>query len=305
MNPKNQYRTELIHGFCLMCILGIALFGSWFVMLNTTVGEKKEVWATTYVVDSMRNQNIQVDSALVVCLNSTDSLKRELLKMDENFHDNVDLMINKANGWLAFWLGVIAIALGLLAMWQIFRQIKVEEKMKELNNNFKNAIEEQKKRIDQSIEKCEDLCEKMEMEKAQMLCTIKENRIAASMICISIPDPLIASSPNDRRLMLKSQLLKILKDYDEYLTIARSQTKWDSYENVPSILINIKIAFMRARPAFSSYDKQVTFHEFVLEVNSAIKEFQKLGVFIGEDDIKLLINISAKMRELIMKIGEN
>ena len=304
MNQQNRYKTELFNGFCIIAIIAFVLFGSWYVMLNTSVGERREIWATTYVVDTMRNDTLQIDAALTNYLNLTDSLKRQLSKIDDDYHDNVDLMINKANGWLAFWIGIIAVALGLLAMWQIFRQIKVEEKIAEHENKFSNKVKEEIDRIDQSLSMYKDTYDKLEKEKERMLCTIRENRIAASMICISISDPLVASSSIYRKMMLKSQLMLIVTNYDEYLKIVKNQEDNDGYEIIPSILTNIKIALVRARPAFSSNDRQVSFHKLIKEIDTAIKDFRKISIFINDKDVELLNDISVKMKDIIMNVGE-
>lgn len=303
MNERNSaYKAILINGLVGIAILSIMIFGSWFIMLNHAVGTSHEIRTTTYVVDHEIPDSITRTDSLVMMLNRLDSIRKDVAQLQDDYHDNIDLMINKANGWMAFWIGVIAVILGILGILQIFRQIKATEKLKEQEEKIETAEKELDQKIEKSIRNLHDKYAYLEKEKRNLLCTIHENRIAASMICISIPDPLIVSSSTDRKLAFSNQLKLIANEFEEYLKFVINRENDREFDNITSILMNMKIALVRARSAFSDYDINVSFFQLIKKIDKAIRDFQKLSVFVNDDDIKLLKDICKDFRDIASRI---
>lgn len=303
MNNKHcEYKVILINGFVVISILSVMIFGSWYVMLNKAVGVAKQINTTSYVVDCGLTDTITRVDSIALYLNQLETVKKDVIQLQQDYHDNIDLMINKANGWMAFWIGVIAIILGILSILQIFRQIRAAEKFKELKEEIGISEKELGQKIDDAIVELRDKYAYLEKEKDNLLCTIHENRIAASMICISIPDPLIASSSSDRRQSFRTQLKHIATEYDSYLGIILKREDTDRFDNIASTLMNMKIALVRARTAFSGHDENVSFFNLISKINKAISEFQKLSIFIKEEDVDLLKDISKDFWDIATRI---
>lgn len=303
MNDKHcDYKAILINGLVAIAILSIMIFGSWYIMLNHAVGVVHEIKTTTYVAEHETSDTITRIDSLAMFLNRMDSIRKDVNQLQNDYHDNIDLMINKSNGWMAFWIGAVAVILGILSILQIFRQIRASEKLKEQEEKIGSAKIELDQKIDKAINDLQEKYAYLEKEKDALLCTIHENRIAASMICISIPDPLVASSSTDRRLAFSAQLKQIANDFDGYLKIAISRKNNEGFDNVTSTLMNMKIALVRARSAFSDHDINVIFFQLINKINKAIHDFQKLSIFVKEEDVELLKEISKDFRDIAMRI---
>lgn len=298
-----EYKTILNNGLVAIIIISIMIFGSWYIMLNHAVGVAHQIKTTTYVVEREETDSITASDTITMYLNQLDSIKNDIIQLQRDYHDNIDLMINKANGWMAFWIGIVAVILGMLSILQIFRQIRATEKFKDLKAEISLSEKELGQKIDSAIDELKNQYAYLEKEKQNLLCTIHENRIAASMICISIPDPLIASSPSARRQSFCSQLKHIANDFEHYLMIILDRKDTDRWENVASILMNLKIALVRARTAFSGHDENVCFFNLINKINKAITDFQKLSIFIKEEDIDLLKDISKDYMDIVSRIG--
>lgn len=303
MNDKNcDYKAILINGLVAIVILSLMIFGSWYIMLNHAVGIAREIKTTTYIVEHETPDTITRIDSLAIYFNRLESIRRDVAQLKNDYHDNIDLMINKANGWMAFWIGVVAVILGILSILQVFRQIRAAEKIKEQEEKIDSAEKELENKINKSINDLQEKYAYLEEEKVNLLCTIHENRIAASMICISIPDPLVVSSSTDRRLAFSTQLKQISNEFEIYLKSVINRNNNEGFDNVTSTLMNMKIALVRARSAFSDHDIHVNFFRLINKIDKAICDFQKLSVFIQEEDVKLLKEISKDFRDIATRI---
>jgi hypothetical protein len=303
MNDKHcDYKAILINGLVAIVILSTMIFGSWYIMLNQAVGVVREIKTTSYIVELDTTDTIKRTDSLAMFFNRMDSIRRDVSQLQNDYHDNIDLMINKANGWMAFWIGVVTVILGILSILQIFRQIRATEKLKEQEEKIDSVQKELMKTINKSICDLQEKYAYLEEEKEDLLCTIHENRIAASMICISIPDPLVASSSTDRRQAFGTQLKQISNEFERYLKSVISRKNNDGFDNLTSTLMNMKIALVRARSAFSDHDIHVNFFQLINKIDKAIRDFQKLSVFIREEDVELLKDISKDFRDIAARI---
>lgn len=303
MNKQGcDYKAILTNGLVAIIIISVMIFGSWYIMLNRAVGVTHQIKTTTYVVEHEATDTITKSDSIALYLNRLDSIRNDIIQLQHDYHDNIDLMINKANGWMAFWIGVVTVILGILSILQIFRQIRAAEKFKELKEGISSSENELGQKINDAIIELKNKYVYLEKEKQDLLRTIHENRIAASMICISIPDPLIASSPSARRQSFRSQLKQIANDFECYLIINLERKDVDRWDNVASTLMNMKIALVRARTAFSGHDENVCFFNLISKINLAITEFQKLSIFIKEEEVNLLKDISKDFMDIVLRI---
>ena len=215
-----QLNKVLASGVLSIAIVIALLFVSWFCLLVKPVSLVRESKTTMYVKDSCKFFPIVRSDLIADYYNQTDDLNRRVGQLEKDYNDNVDLMINKANGWLAFWIGIIAIALGMISLWYVFRQLKIEGRFDKLEKDFKKKTEQQQKDFNAEIDK-------LKKEKEQLMCYVHENKISSSMASISIVDPLISASPSERKKHIKLLLKEILEEYDSYLKQAKEM---DSYK---------------------------------------------------------------------------
>ena len=262
----------LTFGFAALAILLVLGF-SWYCILiqPNKIQVQREIIYVSDTLPHLKNAKQKNDSVLLAqklaeTATLSDSLKTVVATLDKNYHDNVDLMINKANGWIAFWIGIFGVIVSVVAMWQIFRQYKFEER-------FKSLEEESRGIIGRGLGNTRKVLKTLQREQERKLNNLGQrvdaynNEIIMSsvMMCVSITDPL-ASPDNIEWQKQVTYFLRKLKDsYSEYLRTLEKSNDSNKFYKISLILVSIKLAIVRALPVFPSYEKNVSF--FILKQN--------------------------------------
>ena len=145
----------------LFVVMGLVLgiFISWFLCLNCKPVQTTNNNSTKIVLPDSACVSTVLDSLSFV-VDRMDGLEKEVNDIRCNYQMEVDLAIDKANGWLAFWIGVLALVIGLMSIWQMYRQNKSEEKFqvleKNLNSKANVAYKDIRKKADGEIKRIED-----------------------------------------------------------------------------------------------------------------------------------------------------
>lgn len=306
MKPQPLFfsREILVQTITVLITVILCIFSSWYLLLEQPKAIQKHTIITSYVKDTIPSDTINRVALLTQYFNTTDSLKKEIDRLDHDYHDNIDLIINKANGWTAFWLAMITVLLGLMALWQGFRIIKNEEKFNELKNRLDDYLKQTGEKnnllIEHSLEKLNEKYEELNIKNNDLVCSIYENRINSSMICINITDPVGALDSPSRNSQFKYLLVVISESFSNYLRIYENSHENRKY--LPLVLMNIKLAISRARPAFTSFDQNVLF-KVVDNTLEQVISTTKDGKVINDTIRKLLKQVDDGLKELVANIG--
>ena len=277
---SQRYRDTSGHGIICGILLtsGLAalaivlvLFTTWYCVLvspNKLLMEKRVV----YIADTLfQKQNaIQKGDSIVIAkqlaetATLTDSLKNVVERLDNQYHDDVDLMINKANGWIAFWIGIFGVIVGVVAIWQLFRQYKYEKLFKDLENENEQKM---RKWVEEYTNNAMDLHRRQEMileSFGHKISAYNDEIIMSSvMMCVSITDPLASPDSLEWKKQVYYFLNKLLHSYSAYLKCLEKSTDEEKFCKISLILVCIKLALVRALPVFPSYEQNVSF--FILK----------------------------------------
>ena len=295
---------KIVQAITILVSVVICVFASWYLLLEQPKAIQRHTVITSYVKDTISADTINRVVLLTQYFNTTDSLKKEVDKLDHDYHDNIDLIINKANGWTAFWLTMITVILGLMVFWQGVRIVKSEEQYDELKNritdHLKQAEERCEKYIEGSLEKVSKKYEELDSKNNDLMCSIYENRINSSMICINVTDPVGALGSPSRHIQFKNLLQVISESYSNYLRIVNNRP--ENLKHLPFVLMNIKLAISRSRSAFTSFDQNVLFKIVDNNLEQAIASLKVCN--ISDDKVQnLLKEVNSGLKELIDNIG--
>lgn len=295
---------KIVQAITILVSVVICIFASWYLLLEQPKAIQRHTVITSYVKDTISADTINRVVLLTQYFNTTDSLKKEVDKLDHDYHDNIDLIINKANGWTAFWLTIITVILGLMVFWQGFRIVKYEEKYDELKNriavHLKQIEEGNEKFIESSLVKLNKKYEELDSKNKDLICSILENRINSSMICINVTDPVSALGSPSRKIQFKYLLQVISESYSSYLGIVNNSPENQKY--LPLVLMTIKLAISRSRSAFTSFDQNVLFKIVDNNLEQTIASL-KICNISDEKIQKLLEEVNGGLKELIENIG--
>ena len=287
MNPKNRDTSRpgticgilLTSGLAILAII-LVVFFSWYCILvspNKILTEKQVVYITD-TLSGKKNEVQKGDSVMMArklaeTASLTDSLKNVVDRLDNQYHDDVDLMINKANGWIAFWIGIFGVIVGVVAIWQIFRQYKYEERFKDLKDESKEQLRiwiEDNDKTTKALQKEQEL--KLDYFGHQISAYNDEIIMSSVMMCVSITDPLASPDNQDWKRQVSYFLKKLRDSYSAYLKCLEKSTDEDKFCKISLILVCIKLALVRALPVFPSYEQNVSFFVLKKKIEDILEE---------------------------------
>lgn len=276
-------------------IIVLAIFISWYCILRH---DTKPV-VNNYNSYLQLNDSVARDSMAdsVFCfMQRVDSIEKDVKTLREKYQSEVDLMIDKANGWLAFWIGVLALVIGLMSIWQIYRQNKSEKDFQRLEGEVNGKIEEKYKgaenQINKAISNFEQKIVGFDKQLFYAQQTLRASKLSSLMMCLSsFPDPQMASDTADKKHQMYVVLKHVSATFREYVDsfCKEEDTKAYEIENTYLVLTVVKLAVVRTHGIYSDI------HQNIL--------IQKLLDLIGETNREILNGeIGDKLPQKIRKI---
>lgn len=268
----------------IVAVLVLAIFISWYLVMRARPVYHYHTGATEIVVlDSIKEDSLtkaNLDS-IYVSLKRLGEIESRLDKLSNSYLTEVNLAIDKSNGWLAFWIGIITLVIGLSSFWQVYRQYKNDKEfqtlkvqnnkdIKDLKLNAKSDIKrslndanrilnEQKKRIVGFETETKDNIENLKK-------TYRETKISSLMMCLSsFPDPQMTDDTEDKKKQIFKLMKNIFATYVEYIETIELQEKAGKVdlEAVFMVLTNLKLAIVRSHGAYSEIHQNIRFSQII------------------------------------------
>ena len=133
-NKKSIYIAFMIISFsCLL--LFIILFWCNYPQFCTHCSSACDTLATSNYVcyDSLSY------SALV---SKVDSIQTVINRIDSQYQQNIDTMVNKMNTWMGYWMTLLTFILMIVSIWQFLNVRNMWDEFKDINNNIDKKIKE-------------------------------------------------------------------------------------------------------------------------------------------------------------------
>ena len=207
-----------------------------------------------------QKDSLSVDSFHIYYRN-IEQMYQQILRLEQNYTSNVDLMIEKTSAWMAYWMGIFALIMTIPTIVYLFQNHKhekrIEETIKEINKKKKevnkkleklqnkiekrvirweNEIGKEKKNLKQDFNSfikneftttknnINKNIEESKNERKRLQKSIKENRINAIMMCLSsFPDPQMVSEKSEKRNMISKYLNLLNEEFKEYADLVCEQ----------------------------------------------------------------------------------
>ena len=78
-------------------------------------------------------------SALV---SKVDSIQTVINRIDSQYQQNIDTMVNKMNTWMGYWMTLLTFILMIVSIWQFLNVRNMWDEFKDINNNIDKKIKE-------------------------------------------------------------------------------------------------------------------------------------------------------------------
>ena len=187
-------------------------------------------------------------------------------ELKNNFYTQVDVAINKSNGWLSFWIGIISIVIGLSSFWQIYRQSQSEKNIRLQKIENERSIERSIREIKKESQK---LIGELKKDQEGLRKNIQETKISSLMMCLSsFPDPQMTLDSKDKRRQIYVLMKNLESSFMEYVRFIEEQDKNESIdrEGVFIILVNLKLAIVRTHGVYSDIHQNIKFSQIISSI---------------------------------------
>lgn len=146
-NKKSIYIAFMIISFsCLL--LFIILFWYNYPQFCTHCSSSCDTLAT--------NNYVCCDSSSYSALVSkVDSIQTVINRIDSQYQQNIDTMVNKMNTWMGYWMTLLTFILMIVSIWQFLNVRNMRDEFKDIKNNIDNKITEftdKRKEIDRELD---------------------------------------------------------------------------------------------------------------------------------------------------------
>lgn len=293
-NDNKLYISVII----LLCTIGL-IFLSWFFYLrhNSNV---KEIQCASYLILNDSTVLDSISNTMYSLMIRADRIEEDINSLQNKYQSEVNLMVDKANGWLAFWIGVITLVIGLMSIWQIYRQNKNESDFRRLEQDTKRNIDvkysDEKARLNREMNGMHERIKVLGNQIDDLQQTLRASKLSSLMICLSsLPDPQMTSGSADKRHQMCVVLKNISKTFNEYVASMNQKTMStvDEKEKAYLVLTIVKLAVVRTHGIFSDIHQNILIQHLLDNISNTNSE-----ILDGKSSKKLLEQIKKIESEL-------
>lgn len=232
-----------------------------------------------------------------------DSLYKEIKERQENFQDDINLMVDKTSAWTGFWITLLALIICIPTIYQFIQLNKLEDKIKEGRSESNDLIRKYLKDYEKQYG---ELSDNIKKEKDELSKYIIENQISTLvMYFCNLSSPEIIEK-NENRLQKSKNNLKLLNDlFTDYIKIIKETQQDDitQYRYSTNMIINqLILALTHAQLISNTLSNNLEFYE----LKDSLIEFSENPNFYNKDEItQQLIEIQYKFWKLINYLNCN
>ena len=202
-----------------------------------------------------------------------DSLSKVVDNVNGQYISMIDMMIDKFNAWVGFWLAVLSLLLLLVSVWQYLKIEKYDERIKEIEtkgetlcNSWAKKGETLTKDFDDQRAKLSESLTDIQMQTHRFQRQAKdyldiqlsehkystlENRMTSLLLCLSsVPDPQMFSDSDERKEQITYYLRLISAMLTEYFRLIEKESETHQLHEatiacMPMVLLNLRMSIIR------------------------------------------------------------
>ena len=299
--------NKLCISICAVIIIVLSIFVSWFFYLNDKT-KPKEIYCSSFLI---LNDSTAIDSiadTVYSFMIRANRMEEEISNLKDKYQSEVDLMVDKANGWLAFWIGVLALVIGLMSIWQIYRQNKNENEFQHFKQETKDSITEKlnvekdklqneiKTALQNEFQSMKQTIDDINQQIQDLQRTLRASKLSSLMMCLSnLPDPQMTSDSTDKRRQMYFILKNIAETFHEYVESLNQDNllKLEEKERASLVLTVVKLAVVRTHGIYSDIHQNIRIQQLLDIISNTTSEIldgrttNQLYDQIKEIDLKL------------------
>ena len=226
-----------------------------------------------------------------------DSLSTIVDKINGQYASVIDMLIDKFNTWVGFWLAVLSLILLIVSIWQYLKIEKYEERINKLEKDSDVVVKD----IRNQSESLEIQMSNLQKQAKVYLDTqisihqysTLENRMTSLLLCMSsVPDPQVFSDSEERKEQVNYYLGLVSGLLIKYFKLIEKESECHKLPEgtvacIPMVLLNLRLSLIRIQGMFRDPGIFIVFARMIKLIERNEATIRKTQLF-GKSEVKEL-----------------
>lgn len=226
-----------------------------------------------------------------------DSLSTIVDKINGQYASVIDMLIDKFNTWVGFWLAVLSLILLIVSIWQYLKIEKYEERINKLEKDSDvvvNDIRNQSKALEIQISNLQKQAKVyLDTQISIHQYSTLENRMTSLLLCMSsVPDPQVFSDSEERKEQVNYYLGLVSGMLIKYFKLIEQESECHKLPDgtvacIPMVLLNLRLSLIRIQGMFRDPGIFIAFARMIKLIERNEATIRKTQLF-GKSEVKEL-----------------
>lgn len=248
-------------------------------------------WSTDSLrLDSIIKRNENISRSITNNTHKVDSLSTIVDKINGQYASVIDMLIDKFNTWVGFWLALLSLILLIVSVWQYLKIDKYKERINKLEEDSKEATEKiQIKMANLQKQAKVYLDTQISIHQYSTL----ENRMTSLLLCMSsVPDPQVFSDSEERKEQVNYYLGLVSGLLIKYFKLIEQESECHKLPEgtvacIPMVLLNLRLSLLRIQGMFRDPGIYIAFVKLINQIEKNEASIRRTQLF-NKSDVKEL-----------------
>lgn len=248
-------------------------------------------WSTDSLrLDSIIKRNENISRFITNNTHKVDSLSTIVDKINGQYASVIDMLIDKFNTWVGFWLALLSLILLIVSVWQYLKIDKYKERINKLEEDSKEATEEIQIQMANLQKQAKVYLDKqISIHQYSTL----ENRMTSLLLCMSsVPDPQVFSDSEERKEQVNYYLGLVSGLLIKYFKLIEQESECHKLPEgtvacIPMVLLNLRLSLIRIQGMFRDPGIYIAFVKLINQIEKNEASIRRTQLF-NKSDVKEL-----------------
>lgn len=248
-------------------------------------------WSTDSLrLDSIIKRNENISRSITNNTHKVDSLSTIVDKINGQYASVIDMLIDKFNTWVGFWLALLSLILLIVSVWQYLKIDKYKERINKLEKDSKEATEKIQIQM-ANLQKQAKIYLDTQISIHQY--STLENRMTSLLLCMSsVPDPQVFSDSEERKEQVNYYLGLVSGLLIKYFKLIEQESECHKLPEgtvacIPMVLLNLRLSLLRIQGMFRDPGIYIAFVKLINQIEKNEASIRRTQLF-NKSDVKEL-----------------
>lgn len=248
-------------------------------------------WSTDSLrLDSIIKRNENISRSITNNTHKVDSLSTIVDKINGQYASVIDMLIDKFNTWVGFWLALLSLILLIVSVWQYLKIDKYKERINKLEEDSKEATEKNQIQM-ANLQKQAKIYLDTQISIHQY--STLENRMTSLLLCMSsVPDPQVFSDSEERKEQVNYYLGLVSGLLIKYFKLIEQESECHKLPEgtvacIPMVLLNLRLSLLRIQGMFRDPGIYIAFVKLINQIEKNEASIRRTQLF-NKSDVKEL-----------------